>query len=480
MSPAASIDLILEGGRTVRPDGVYREDVAIRDGRIAALFADGTRGPRARKGIDCRGKFILPGMIDAHVHMGRYGQDFAADCRTESAAAATGGVTTLLVFLIEPGSNREAIPRRIREIEARSRIDMGIHAVIMSEEHMAEIPACAREFGISSFKFFMAYKGKDAGSLQGVGDGFLYRGLREVSKIPGARVVIHPENMEVIEDVRKELEAAGRTDGAAWSDSRPRLAEEDGVQRALLFSEHLGVPITIPHLSIASGVPIVERHRGGRRTGDVTLETCGHYLHLTKNSLSGARGKVNPPLREREDVEGLWEAVSAGKVDFLGSDHCSFKLDVKGSDIWTARPGLPGVGVTVPILLTEGVAKGRLSLPGLARVTSYNTARTYGLFPRKGILRVGADADLMVLDLNKKVRVTAKMLNSHADYSPYEEFVSRGWPVVTIAGGEIIQEGGELRKTKRRGRYLRRFPGDMPETRPRRGAQAGRRRSTKP
>ena len=156
MSPAASIDLILEGGRTVRPNGVYREDVAIRDGRIAALFADGTRSPRARKRIDCRGKFILPGMIDAHVHMGRYGQDFAADCRTESAAAASGGVTTLLVFLIEPGSNREAIARRIREIEAGSRIDMGIHAVIMSEEHLTEIPACAREFGISSFKFFMA------------------------------------------------------------------------------------------------------------------------------------------------------------------------------------------------------------------------------------------------------------------------------------------------------------------------------------
>jgi dihydropyrimidinase len=192
----------------------------------------------------------------------------------------------------------------------------------------------------------------------------------------------------------------------------------------------------------------------------VAVETCGHYLHLTKNSFSDSRGKVNPPLREREDVEGLWGYLSSGGVDFLGSDHCSFKMEVKGQGVWTARPGLPGVGMTVPILLTEGIAKGRLSLPRLAEVTSYNTARTYGLFPRKGILRVGADADLMVLDLKKKVRVTAKRLNSHADYSPYEGFESRGWPAVTIAGGEVVQENLVLTETARWGRYLRRFPAD--------------------
>lgn len=466
MSPAPEFDLILEGGKTVRPGGVYREDVAVRDGRIAALLADG-RGLRARKRLDCRGRFILPGMIDAHVHMGRYGQDFAADCRSESRAAVTGGVTTVLIFLIEPGSNCGVLPRRIREIEAESLIDMGIHAVVMSEEHLSEIPACAREFGISSFKFFMAYKGKDATYLQGVGDGFLYRGLREVSRIPRARAVIHPENMDVIEVVREELEAAGRADGAAWSDSRPRLAEEDGVQRALLFAEHLGVPLVIPHLSIASAVPLIERRRERRRgqDGGVAVETCGHYLCLTKDRFADARGKVNPPLREREDVEGLWEALSAGGIDFVGSDHCDFLLEVKGLDVWTARPGLPGVGMTMPILLTEGVAKGRLSLPRLAEVTSYNTARTYGLYPRKGLVRVGADADLVVLDLEKEVRVTAKRLNSHADYSPYEGFVSRGWPVITVAGGEVVQEDGVICETARRGRYLTRFPGGPPALR---------------
>ncbi|MFQ5913012.1 MAG: dihydroorotase family protein [Nitrospinota bacterium] len=459
MSPGPTFDLILEGGQTVRPDGVYREDVAIRDGRVAALLSD-SKDLRARRRRNCRGQFILPGMIDAHVHLGRYGQDFAADCRSESGAAATGGVTTVIIFLIEPGSNLKILPQRIQEIESGSRIDMGIHAVIMSEEHLAEIPACAEDFGISSFKFFMAYKGKDATYLQGVDDGFLYRGLREVSRIPFSRVVIHPENMDVIEVVRSELEADGRTDGAAWSDSRPRLAEEDGVQRALLFSEHLGVPLVIPHLSIASGAAVIERHRKTRRdSADVAVETCGHYLYLTKDRLPDSRAKVNPPLREQQDVEGLWEALASGAIDFMGSDHCSFELGVKGTDVWTARPGLPGVGMTVPILLTEGVAKGRLSLPRLAEVTSYNTARTYGLFPHKGILRVGADADLMVLDLEKEVRVTARMLNSHADYSPYEGFVSRGWPVLTVAGGEVIQEDGTLCETARRGRYLTRFPG---------------------
>jgi dihydroorotase (multifunctional complex type) len=459
-----ALDLLLEGGTTVRPSGLRREDVGIREGRIEAFFEQGAN-PSARNRLNCGGKFILPGMIDPHIHMGRYGQDFAGDCRSESEAAVTGGVTTVLCYLIEQDPYSEILPQRIREIESLSLIDIGIQPVVMTEAQLADILVCAEKFDIPSFKFFMAYKGKDAGSLRGVDDGFLYRGLREVAKIPGAWVAIHPENMEVIETVREELEASGRTDGAAWSDSRPRLAEEDGIQRALLFSEHLGVSIVIPHLSIASGFPIIERHKKARQGhGGVVVETCGHYLALTKNSLEGARGKVNPPLREQKDVDGLWGHLTSGAIDFMGSDHCCFKLEVKGEEVWSARPGLPGVGMTVPI---EGVAKGRLSLPRLAEVTSYNAAQTFGLFPRKGLLQIGADADLMVLDLEKEVRVTAGMLNSHADYSPYEGFVSRGWPVVTIAGGEIVQIDGVIQKTERRGKYLKRRPtGDFSRTYP--------------
>jgi dihydroorotase-like cyclic amidohydrolase len=266
--------------------------------------------------------------------------------------------------------------------------------------------------------------------------------------------------MDLIEAVREEVIATGRTDAAAWSDSRPRLAEEDGIQRVLLFSEHLGVSVVVPHLSIASAIPLIERHRAARRgKGTVAVETCGHYLLLTKHSLPDVRAKVNPPLREREDVDGLWDGLASGSVDFLGSDHCSYTRASKGEGIWEARPGLPGVGVTVGILLTEGVAKGRLSLPRLAEVTAWNTARTYGLSPRKGALRIGADADLMVLDLERSVRITAGGLHSHADYSPYEGYVSRGWPVATIVGGEIVQEDGIPLPAGRRGRDLRRDSG---------------------
>jgi dihydropyrimidinase len=452
----AEYDLLLEGGSTVRPEGVQREDVAIQDGRLAAFLMDG-RSVLARRRLDCRGRYILPGMIDGHVHMGRYGQDFAADCRTESRAAATGGVTSIIVFLIESVPYSQILPQRIREIESHSLVDIGFHPVMMTEEQLAEIPLLAREFGISSFKFMMAYRGRDAGSLRGVDDGFLYRGLRAVAGIPGGRAVVHPENMDVIEVVREEVMATGRTDGAAWSDSRPRLAEEDGVQRMLLFSEHLNVSLTIPHLSIASAVPLIQRHREARRgRGTVTVETCGHYLLLTKGSLGDVREKVNPPLREREDVEGLWSHLASGAVDFLGSDHCSYTRASKGAAIWDARPGIPGIGATVPILLTEGIAAGRLTLPRLAEVTSRSTARTYGLYPRKGVLRVGADADLMVVDLDRRACITAEGLNSHADYSPYEGYVTRGWPVVTIAGGEVLQQDGAFSPPGRQGRYLRR------------------------
>jgi len=455
----ATVDLLLEGGQTVRPEGVQREDVVIHQGRIAGFLADGA-GASARRRVDCRGTYILPGMIDAHVHMGRYGQDFAGDCRTESRAALAGGVTSVIVFLIEQGPYSQILPQRIREIESHSLIDIGFHPVIMTEEQLAEIPLLAKEFGISSFKFMMAYRGKDAGSLRGVDDGFLYRGLRAVAAIPGGRAVVHPENMEVIEVVRDEVMATGRTDGAAWSDSRPRLAEEDGVQRMLLFSEHLDVSLTIPHLSIASAVPLIDRHRAARRgKGTVAVETCGHYLLLAKGSLGDVREKVNPPLREASDIDGLWRYLASGSVDFLGSDHCCYTRESKGGGIWDARPGLPGVGATVPILLTEGIAKGRLSLQRLAEVTSLNAAQTYGLSPRKGALRVGADADLMIVDPDARVRITAERMHSHADYSPYEGFVTQGWPVIAIVGGEVIREGGAFASTARRGKYLRRLQG---------------------
>jgi D-hydantoinase len=444
-------DLILEGGTVVRPEGRLKADVLIRGGRISGLLQD-SRPLRSRRRVNCEGRILLPGLIDTHVHLGRYGQDFAADCRTESRAALTGGVTALLVFLIEEKSYLEVVPGRAGDVERESLIDMGFHLAIQNRAQREEIPLYARKLGATSLKFFMAYKGKDATYIRGVDDGFLCQGLQAVSAVPGAWAIIHPENMEVIEAWREGVESKGRRDGPAWSDSRPPMAEEDGVQRALLFAGRLGAPLVIPHLSIGSGVSLVAaRKRAGQR---VVLETCAHYLSLTKDLFLDSRGKVNPPLRERGDVEGLWGGLAAGDVDFIGSDHCPFKLSVKGEGVWTARPGLPGVATTLPVLLTEGVAKGRLTLEQLCRVGSLNAAKTFGLYPQKGVVAPGADADLVVVDPERKVKVTAKILNSNADYTPYEGFESQGWPVMTVVGGEVVQEEGESLPVSRRGRYL--------------------------
>jgi dihydropyrimidinase len=446
-------DLFVKGARVVRPDAVIDCGLVIGGGKVVAVLAPGDT-VAARRTLDAGGRPVLPGLIDTHVHLGNGAQSFAADCATESRHAVTGGVTTVLPFVITRDSYIDALPGLQRGV-GEGLVDMAFHAIIIREHQVDEIPRLAREFGVRAFKTFMAYKGREISpsGIQGLGDDTIFRVFQQVAGIPGGIALVHCENMELIELHQKPFVAAGRQDTAAWSEARPEFGELEAIGRMARFAEAAGVQLLIPHMGVGLGSEFLQRKRWGR--GRVATETCPHYLALDKDTDRGVQGKVNPPLRSRAHVEALWERLTDGTIDVLGSDHCPFTRAVKGNDLWTARAGITaGSAMILPVLLTEGRRRGRVSLPQIAALTSYNAARLFGLYPRKGALDVGSDADLVIVDPDREVKVDLATLNSAVDFSPYEGYVAHGWAATTVAGGEVVYDGREVVAERHRGRYL--------------------------
>ncbi len=449
-------DLFVRGARVVKPDAVVDCGLAIREGVIAAVLVPGETVD-ARRTIDAGGRYVLPGLLDTHLHLGTAAQSFAGDCASESRHAVTGGVTTLLPFVISRGSYVEVLPEMQKAVAAGSLVDMVFHAIIIREAQIEEIPRLAHEFGVRSFKTFMAYKGREISpsGIQGMGDDQIFSVFRQVAKIPGAIAIVHCENMEVIELHQQPFVAANRQDTAAWSDARPVFGELEAIRRMVAFAEAAGIQLLIPHMGVGLGSEFLRQKAWGR--GRLATETCPHYLVFDKDTDRGVMGKVNPPLRSVEHVEALWQRLADGTVDVLGSDHCPFTKAVKGTDLWSARAGITGGSAMIlPVLLTEGVRRGRLGIQRVVELTSANAARLFGLYPRKGALEVGSDADLVIVDLDREVKVGLRTLNSVVDFSPYEGWVARGWADTTIAGGQVVYEKGEVVAERPRGRYLAR------------------------
>jgi dihydropyrimidinase len=303
----------------------------------------------------------------------------------------------------------------------------------------------------------MAYKGaegKALGITNDVDDAFLYDSFSQLAKIPGGTITVHCENMEILNMLSKPLKEQGREDLAAWSEARPDFTEAESIRRILYLAEITACPAYIVHVSSKAGLKeiLCHKERGG---SPIYAETCIHYLTHTKNSSAGILAKVNPPLREQEDIDFLWKSIADGDIDTVGTDHCLLRKSQK-KDLWSAVPGFPGVTMLLPVLLSEGVNKGRITLEKVAEVASYNTAKIFGLYPTKGTIAVGSDADFAVVDLDLEKTVTTELLQSAADFSIYEGWTVKGWPVMTILRGEVIMEDGKVMDKKGYGKYLKR------------------------
>ena len=436
-----SFDLVLRNGEIVFPGvGVTRGSIAVKGGRIAAILAPGETVEAARV-IDCTDRWILPGAIDPHTHVGFGAKE--ADWTTETRTAALQGVTSLMTFWRSEDLDKTT-PEWRREGEARSVIDFGFHFGVTARRHVEEFPALAAKYGVTSLKVYLMYKGATgaAKGINEVDDALLFSALQAAAKVKGGVVGVHCENTEVIPVFREPLKAAGRMDLGAWDDQSPGFLETENVFRVAYFGEKAGCPVNIVHMSSVESLDLVRRMRHQNRPA-INVETCIHYLCLTRDSDIGDLGKVNPPLRAQSEVDGLWEGVREGAIQTIGSDHVARKRATKGPDIWSASAGFPGIAQIWPVLVSEGFYKRGIPIEMLAATVSRNVAELYNL-PNKGLLAPGYDADFVVIDPDATTTVTHTDFPSHSDYSPYEGRSFRGAVTHTVLRGTVLSESNVL------------------------------------
>jgi dihydropyrimidinase len=378
------------------------------------------------------------------------------DFLTETRSAAIGGTSTVITYYRQKEPYEQMFDRIKKLGEERACIDFSIHLGISSEEHIRSIPKYVEDFGVTSFKFLMAYKGEDAkrmGSAE-MTDGILYDALSSIKELKGVLPCIHAENIELIWSIRKKLLDQGRSDPAAWAESRPDFTESEYVRRALFFAQLTNCPLYIAHLSSKRALEEVRLCR--RNYPKVFAETCPVYLTHTKEDMTDNLLKISPPVRSKEDNDALWEGIRDGSIQTVGSDHLALKRKSKQGSIWDASMGISGTALVLPVLLSEGVHRRGISLERVAEVTSRNVARVFNLYPRKGGIQIGSDADLTIVDLDKEQTVTHTMLNSSSDFSIYENWLLKGWPILTMVRGSVVMRDGEIVGERGFGRYLRR------------------------
>jgi dihydropyrimidinase len=450
-------DLVIRGGEVVTPGGVQRCAIGIKGEKIAALALEPLEGEEV---IDAEGKLVLPGAIDAHVHleMPVDGLRSADDFYTGTVAAAFGGVTTLLDFAMQaPGRpERECIAERRAQADPKVVIDYSLHANFteQSQASLAEIPKIIAS-GLTSFKLLTAYKRR--GLM--VEAGFLYAVLRE-ARAHGGLVALHAEDGYIIEYLTERLLAAGKTGWIYHYESRPNFVEAAAIAEAIELAKGLGAPLYIVHLSTREGLELIKQ---ARRAGyPIFAETCPHYLEFTKEKYLDEAGPdyvMSPPLRTEADRAALWEGLAEGSIDVVASEHCPFTQGEKRAARTFAEvpSGVMGLETMLPYLFSEGVGKGRISLSRLVELVSLNPARLFGL-EGKGQIALGKDADLVILDPELERPVRAAELHMNTDYNIYEGKVLRGWPVLTISRGKVIMRDGEFLGSPGRGRFIARRP----------------------
>jgi dihydroorotase-like cyclic amidohydrolase len=445
-------DLVIRNAQVVTPDGVVQGGVAVEGEKIAAVAGDEAL-PRGRQEVDAGGLVVLPGLIDPHCHMGlgadrgQGRQKFEQDFRDVSVEAAVGGITTIITSALFGRTKETLLPclTEAKEMGARSSLlDFRLNAFLLQQPHIAEIPRILDE-GITSFKFLLAYRGEEGRQVgvEGITWGFVYEGFEAIARhTPPALAMIHAEEPDLMELLRARFRAQGREDAAAWSDSRPGICEAMHIFSAGLIAQELGVPMYVVHTSAKESLEAARFFRA--KGAPVSIETCLHYLVLTKHTGPGNFGKVNPPLREDADREALWQALADGTVDTIGSDHGNYKRAHKEGSIWEIMPGFPSLGASLALLVSEGVNKGRLSWERLAQLTSENTARLFSLYPRKGAIQPGADADLVLVDPGREWVLDTTSMRSASEFTVHDGTRVKGKAVKVFQRGRLLVDDGEV------------------------------------
>ena len=484
-------DLLIQNGRITTPSGTYTASIAVKNGRIAAITTD-SAGITARETIDAAGLNVLPGIVDSEAHPGCY-NPFRKDLASESRAAAAAGVTTWGVHQpstrlgAEPfvefvqkedvGPFLPVMPNCVKIIGEVSATDVFITPMVETDQQIAEIPQLASEFGITSYKLYCQsmkpeldkyWAGRKAGLGAGFDDGVIFGVMTEVAKLGGSAITqIHAENWQIARLFEKKLIAEGRTDFAAWTDRSPDFCETHHVRSFGYLAKITGSPLFVQHASVRTTHEEILRLRGeGVR---VYGNTGPSWLYLEPNQEAW---RINVPIRYPVEREAVWKALANDRgVDSVSSDHViswppNQKEAMFNDNIWKLRTGFTSrVEMLLPVMLSYGVNAGRISLERAVQVLCENPARIYGLYPKKGIIQVGADADFCFVDLNRKVTVGKDQVVSGSGWSIIEGHTFTGWPVRTILRGRTISHwktgdaGPTVVSGDTHGRYLPRVAG---------------------
>lgn len=453
-------DLVLRGATIVTAGSEGVGDVGIAGGRISQLGG----AMEGRRELDLAGLHLLPGGIDVHVHLTTPGEDpdrerWVDDFDSGSQAALGGGVTTIgnMTFQRRGESLRGALERDLDQARRQARVDYLLHPVLTDPTPSAieEVTALAEE-GHRSLKLFMTLEDFDARLAA-------YTRAMAAAGRAGSITMVHCEDHNALRCACEALFAAGAgRDLHRFGESRPVEAERLATQRAIDLARITEAPLYVVHLSSQAALRVC---REARAAGlPVYVETRPLYLHLTEERFREAEpGRYTgaPALRTARDRDRLWDGLAAGDVQTCGTDHAPWRLAQKldpALDVRTARQGVADLETMLPMLLSEGVRTGRISLSRFVEVTSTNPARLFGLYPRKGTIAVGADADLVAWDLTQRRTVDGARMRSRADYSVYDGWEVTGWPAYVVSRGEVVLEGGEVRAEPGRGRCLVRGP----------------------
>lgn len=449
--------ILIKGGKLVTGIDSYTASILIESGRIAKIGRD-LDVPGADV-VNAAGKLVMPGIVDAHVHAGltvagRRSSDFISTTR----AAAFGGVTTILTYATpEPGETLlESLAALRQQADGNSYVDYGVHATLArwDDREDDEVPALV-EAGVPSFKMYTAYSARGLAS----DDEQMYHALLLASK-HGALIEVHCENERIIDAKVTRLAGEGKLTPRDHALSRPGYAETEAVAGVLRAAYSAGAPVYIVHVSAGESVSAIEE--AADLGLEVYAETCPQFLLLDDSKLAeddGQRFAACPPLRRKADQAALWDALDEGLLQVVATDHCEFRAadkDAGANDFRKIPMGLPGVGTLLPLMWHFGVRAGRLRENDLVDRLSTQPAEIFGLHPRKGTLAPGSDADLVIFDPDLEVTITPDVLHGHADYSPYEGWTVRGWPVSTMVRGRWVVKDRELVGSHELGSFIER------------------------
>ncbi|MDQ2137612.1 dihydropyrimidinase [Alcaligenaceae bacterium B3P038] len=461
MTLPTEFDLTIRNGRISTASDTYHADIGVRDGVIVAIGSGLAPGKRD---IDAAGRWVLPGGIDSHCHVEQLsgmGMMCADDFYSATVSAAFGGTTTIIPFAAQHRGNLlpEVVADYSKRAAEKAVIDYSVHLIVSDPTEQAlkhDLPALIKS-GITSFKVFMTYERMKL-------DDFQLLDVLDVADREGALVMVHAENNDMIRWVARRLAERGMTAPKYHAVAHTPLAESEATNRAVALARMMDVPLMIVHVAGIEAVRVV--HSSQALGLPIHAESCPQYLFLTAEDLDlpgleGAKFCCSPPPRDPESQAAVWQGLLDGTLQMFSSDHAPYRFDESGKlpkgEATTFKDmanGVPGLEVRMPLLFSEGVMTGRMTIERFVALTATNHARTYGLHPRKGTIAVGADADIGIWNPERRVTISTAMLHDNVGYTPYEGREVQGWPEIVVSRGRVVVEDGVLDAERGSGRFL--------------------------